>query len=131
MMAEEYDNETGEIKPKKSNISRLATATVPNETIDITSLINGIGGGNFKADADHELTRLIKAIVEIAKNENRDCKGSITLKIEVSTRSGALIPQCSVATKLPASKPVSGVVFGDEDGNLFSKDPDQGAFNFR
>lgn len=129
-MAKDYDEETGEIKPQ-GKVSRLASAQQARPTIDITQLLNNIGDGNFKGDADHELSRLVKALVEIAKNENRDCKGSITIKIDIATKSGALVPTCSVTTKLPASKPISGVVWGDEDGTLFVRDPKQGEFNWR
>jgi hypothetical protein len=115
---------------EKPKISTLPSAA-KNQTIDCLSLIGGIGKGDFKADVDHELTRVIAAMMEILKNENRDCNGEIAIKMKFTTKSGAIVPNCSVVAKLPASKPVTGIVYGDEDGNLFARDPNQSEFSFR
>lgn len=103
----------------------------PKGEIDITDLIQQIGQGVFFADCNDALGKVVAQLMEIWDAETREASGSIDIKIKLQTMKGAVVPTCSVTAKLPATKPVSGLAFGDSDGKLYSKDPNQKGFDFR
>ena len=130
MMAKDHiDPETGEVR--KSISRAAASAGSPNDQKhSFVTLITTIGNGDFIADVDHEMKAIIAEIKTIAENENRDAKGMLTLKIKFEHLRGGIAPTCSVEAKLPCARPVQGLVFGDEDGNLYAQAPTQPRFAF-
>jgi hypothetical protein len=115
------DAETGEINEGPS---------APAGQMNLIGLLHAASNGGFLADADDELKRVAAKMKEIAINENRDCKGEITIKIKLTTKANALAYACEVAAKPPGPAPKMGLAFADDEGHLFKQDPDQPVMNF-
>jgi hypothetical protein len=118
-MSETIDPKTGEVKP------------FPDPgTMNLIGLLMAAGNGDFVADCDHEMTRLVAKMKEILVNENRDVKGELKITIKWSNKGNFLVFAAECATKAPGPRPIQGLVYADEDGHLFRNDPDQPSMQF-
>jgi hypothetical protein len=113
------DEETGEIDDS------------PNAGVmNIIGLLMAAGNGDFVADCNHELQRLVATMKEILDNEGRDIKGELSIKIKWSNKGPALVFTTECATKAPGPRPIQGLAFADADGHLYRQDPTQTRMNF-
>lgn len=119
MMSNTIDTDTGEV-----------FAAPDPGTMNLFGLLIAQQEGGFVADCDHELRYVIARIEEIRTNENRKCKGEMTIKIVFDCESHAIRITAECKTKAPGPRPTIGLAFGDEDGNLHRQDPNQARMNF-
>jgi hypothetical protein len=113
------DEETGEV-----------LETPQSGTMNIIGLLMAAGNGDFVADCNHELQRLVAKMKEILDNENRDIKGELSIKIKWSSKGPALVFTTECTTKAPGPRPIQGLAYADEDGHLYRQDPTQTRMNF-
>jgi hypothetical protein len=119
MMSDTIDPDTGEI-----------SARPEPGTMNLIGLLMAAGNGDFVADCNHEMTHLVAKMKEILVNENRDVKGQLQITIKWSNKGPALVYAAECATKAPGPRPIQGLVFADEEGNLFRNDPEQVRMSF-
>ena len=99
-------------------------------TMNIIGLLMAAGNGEFVADCNHELQRLVAKMKEILDNEGRDIKGELSIKIKWSNKGPALVFTTECATKAPGPRPIQGLAFADAEGFLYRQDPAQTRMNF-
>jgi hypothetical protein len=109
---------------------RLERAPPESQTVRVLGMLASTNKGQFVADADARLTQLVARLQTIAKHEDRDAKGELTIKIKLETLRGQIAHTLSVDAKLPGDRPVKGLLYGDTSGNLFFSDPEAPGFAF-
>lgn len=86
---------------------------------DFNHTIKSMRQGELHAQLTDELTELVAAVMQQGRG------GTLTLKLTVKPDRGALFIDGDIATKLPKPRVGAAMFYGDEHGNLFSRDPKQ------
>lgn len=128
--AEGANLETGEIAREPKQEIELAAdgLATPMAATNLGYLLNSLENGQFSADIINALAALGQGMTEIADATGKRQKGSITVKLNLTTEGEAFFIEADYKVAAPKLPRPRTLTFQDESGNFTRSQPKQKVF---